>query len=92
VKKSHANPPVTDARTLVPTGGRLPPSLGRWGMRGIDHFTAEELVRLQQTLDGWIRQRAHDPERRQRRPWVMQRHMAYPADRRESLCSAPSSS
>jgi hypothetical protein len=92
VKRSNADRSVRDTRDPAPTGGRLPPSLGRWGMRGIDHLTAEELVRLQQKLDGWIRQRAHDPERRQRRPWVMQRHMAYPADRRESLCSAPSSS
>jgi hypothetical protein len=50
----------------------------------MEDLTAEELVRLQQTLDGWIRQRAHDPERPQRRPWVMQRHMAYPANRRET--------
>jgi hypothetical protein len=56
----------------------------RWGMRGMDAFTGEELARLQQKLDGWIRQRAHDPARPQRRPWVMQRHMAYPASRRET--------
>ena len=67
----------------VPAGGHLPPIVARWGMRGIDHFTAEELVQLQQKLDGWIRQRAHNPERPQRRPWVMQRNMAHPANQRE---------
>jgi hypothetical protein len=57
--------------------------VARWGLRGIEHLTAEALARLQQKLDGWIRQRAHDPERPQRRPWVMQRHMAHPANQRE---------
>jgi len=48
-------------------------------------LTVEELARLQQKLDGWIRQRAHDPERTRRRPWVMQPKRAHPADRRETL-------
>jgi hypothetical protein len=44
----------------------------RWGIRGMDDLTVEELAQLHQKLDGWIRQRAHDPERTRRRPWVMQ--------------------
>jgi hypothetical protein len=40
-------------------------------MRGLEDLTAEELVQLHQKLDGWIRRRALDPERTQRRPWVM---------------------
>jgi hypothetical protein len=84
VKKSHANPPVTDARTLVPTGGPLPLMMGRWGMRGIGHFTAEELARLHQKLHGWIRQRAHDPERPQHRPWVRHPPRVHSANRRET--------
>ena len=51
----------------------------RWGMRGMEDFSVEELARLHQKLDGWIRQRAHDPERPRRRPWVMQPHTAHPA-------------
>jgi hypothetical protein len=51
----------------------------RWGMRGMEDFSVEELARLQQKLDGWIRQRAHDPERTRRRPWVMKPHTAHPA-------------
>jgi hypothetical protein len=58
----------------------------------MEDFTVEELARLQQKLDGWIRQRAHDPARAQRRPWVRHSPTAHPADRRESLCSVPSSS
>ena len=58
--------------------------LPRWGMRGMHDLTVEELARLQQKLDGWIRQRAHDPERTRRRPWVMQPKRAHPADRRET--------
>jgi hypothetical protein len=51
----------------------------RWGMRGMDNLTVEELARLQQKLEGWIRQRAHDPERPRRRPWVMKPNTAHPA-------------
>ena len=50
---------------------RTPEGLGRWGIRGIDKFTVEELTRLHQKLDGWIHQRAHDPERPRRRPWLV---------------------
>jgi hypothetical protein len=56
-----------------------PEGLGRWGIRGMDDFTVEELARLHQKLEGWIRQRAHDPERPRRRPWVMQPKTAHPA-------------
>ena len=41
--------------------------------------TAEALTRLHQKLNGWISQRAHDPERSRRRPWVMKPHTAHPA-------------
>jgi hypothetical protein len=76
LKKSNADLSVSDARDAVPTGGRLPPIIGRWGMRGMDEFTVEELARLHQKLEGWIRQRAHDPARPRRRPWVMKPHRA----------------
>jgi hypothetical protein len=56
-----------------------PEDLPRWGMRGMDDLTAEALAQLQQKLDGCIRQRAHDPERSRRRPWMMQPHTAHPA-------------
>jgi len=55
------------------------PIVPRWGIRGMDEFTVEELARLHQKLVGWIRQRAHDPERPRRRPWVMTPHTAHPA-------------
>jgi len=55
------------------------PIMARWGIRGIDDFTVEELPRLPQKLDGCIGQRARDPERTRRRPWVMQPKMAKPA-------------
>ena len=84
MKRSNAKQSVLGVRHPAPTDRGLYPSLGRWGMRGMEDLTAEELVRLHQTLAGWIRQRAHDPERPQRRPWVRQRHMAYPANRRET--------
>ena len=61
------------------------PITARWRIRGIEDFTVEELARLHQKLDGWIRQRAHDPERPQRQPWVMQPHTTHPAERRETL-------
>jgi hypothetical protein len=84
LKRSNADQAVRDARDPGPTEGRLHPSMGRWGMRGMEDFTVEELARLQQKLDGWIRQRAHDPERPRRRPWVRHPHTAHSADRRES--------
>jgi hypothetical protein len=84
VKRSNANRSVRDTRDPAPTGGPLPPSMGRWGMRGIEHFTAEELARLHQKLHGWIRQRAHDPARPQRRPWVRHPPRGHLTDRKES--------
>ena len=59
------------------------PIIARWRIRGIEDFTVEELARLQQKLDGWIRQRAPQTERTRRRPWVMKPKTAHPADRRE---------
>ena len=46
------------------------PSMRRWGMLGMSNLTVEELAQVQQKLDGWIRQWAHNPERPRRRPWV----------------------
>jgi hypothetical protein len=79
LKRSNADRFVRDELDAAPTGGRLHPSMTRWGMRGIDDLTVEELARLHQKLGGWIRQRAHDPERPRRRPWVMKPHTAHPA-------------
>jgi hypothetical protein len=86
VKQSNADRSVSNARDPAPTAGRLPPRMGRWGMRGMEDFTVEELARLHQQLGDWIRQRAHDPARPRHRPWVRHPHMhtAHPADRRES--------
>jgi hypothetical protein len=55
------------------------PIMARWGIRGIDDLTVEELPRLPQKLDGWIGQRAGAPERTRRRPWMIQPKMAKPA-------------
>ena len=76
---------MSDARDPAPTDGRLPPSMGRWGMRGMDDLTGEELARLQQKLARWIGQQALQTERTRRRPWVMPPHTTHPADRRETL-------
>jgi hypothetical protein len=83
LKRSNADLSVRDERDLAPTGGRLPPSMTRWGMRGMDDFSVEELAQLHQKLDGWIGQRAPQTEHPRRRPWVMQPKAARPADRRE---------
>jgi hypothetical protein len=61
------------------TQSRTPEGLGRWGIRGIDDFTVEELTQLQQKLARWIGQRAPQTERTRRRPWVMQPSTAHPA-------------
>lgn len=53
------------------------PSMPRWAIRGMEDFTVEELAQLHQKLARWIRQRAHDPERPRRRPWVMPRKTAH---------------
>jgi hypothetical protein len=57
----------------------MTPIIPRWGMRRRDDLTVEELARLQQTLNGWIGQRARDPERPRRRPWVLQPNTAHSA-------------
>jgi hypothetical protein len=53
------------------------PIIPRWGMRGMEDLTVEALAQLHQKLEGWIRQRAHDPERPGRRPWVMKPNTAH---------------
>ncbi len=62
----------------------MTPRMPRWGVRGREDVTVEARARVHQPLGGWIRQRAHDPERPRRRPWVMKPHTAHPANRRES--------
>jgi hypothetical protein len=84
LKRLNDDLSVKDERDAAPTGGRLHPSMTRWGIRGMKDLTVEELAQLHQKLDGWIRQRAHDPERPRRRPWVRHPHTAHSADRRES--------
>jgi hypothetical protein len=53
--------------------------LPRWGMRRMEDFSVEELMRLHQKLARWIGQRAPQTERPRRRPWVMPRKTAHPA-------------
>jgi hypothetical protein len=49
----------------------------RYGIRGIEDFTTEELALLQEKLSGWMRQRApHPKSTRQRTPFVMKRRTA----------------
>jgi hypothetical protein len=61
------------------TQSRTPEGLGRWGMRGMNDFSVEELAQLQQKRARWIGQRAPQTERTRRRPWVMQPNTAHPA-------------
>jgi hypothetical protein len=61
------------------TQSRTPAGLGRWGIRGMDDFSVEELAQLHQKLEVWIRQRAPQTERTRRRPWIMQPKTAHPA-------------
>jgi hypothetical protein len=88
LKRSNDDLSVRHELDAAPTGGRLHPSLtqrrtpeglGRWGIRGMEDFTVEELAQLHQKLEGWIHQQAHDPERTRRRPWVMKPKTAHPA-------------
>jgi hypothetical protein len=79
LKRSNANLSVRDELDAAPTGGHLQPIMPRWGMRGMNDFTVEELARLHQKLEGWIRQRAPQTERTPRRPWVMQHKTAHTA-------------
>jgi hypothetical protein len=62
------NPIITQSWT--------PEERARQGIRGMEGFSAEELALLQEKLDGWMGQRAHEPERPRRRPWVMPPHTA----------------
>jgi hypothetical protein len=79
VKRSNDDLSVRDELDAAPPGRRLHPSMTRWEIRGMEDFTVEELARLHQKLEGWIHQRAHDPERTRRRPWVMRPKTAHPA-------------
>jgi hypothetical protein len=79
LKKSNDDLSVRDELDAAPTGGHLNPSTTRWGMRGMDDFTVEELAQLHQKLEGWIRQQAHDPKGTRRRPWVMKSNTAHSA-------------
>ena len=56
-----------------------PEERARYGIRGIEDFTPEELAVLQAKLAGWVRQRPLPPGRpRHRAPFVMQRRTATP--------------
>jgi hypothetical protein len=79
VKQSNEDLFVKDELDAAPTGGRLHPSMTRWGMRGMEDFTVAELTQLHQKLARWISQRSPQTERPRRRPWVMQPKTAHPA-------------
>jgi hypothetical protein len=79
LKRSNDNLSVKDKIDTSSTEGRMNPITARWGIRGMDDFTVEELAQLHQKLEGWIHQRAHDPERTRRRPWVRKPKTAHPA-------------
>ncbi len=83
MKRSNDDRSVRDELNAAPTGEHLHPIMGRWGMRRMDDLTVEELARLHQKLHGWIRQRAHDPARPQRRPWVRHPPRGHLTDRKE---------
>jgi hypothetical protein len=56
-----------------------PEERARYGIRGMEDFTPEELVLLQAKLAGWVRQRPSPPGRpRHRAPFVMKRRTATP--------------
>ncbi len=51
-----------------------PEDFARWGIRGMDDFSAEELALLQQKVTAWVRQRAPQPgSKRHGAPFVMKR-------------------
>ncbi len=79
MKRSNDDLSVRDELEAAPTGWRLNPSMTRWGIRGMDDLTIEELAQLQQKLARWICQRAPQTERTRRRPWVMKPKTAHPA-------------
>jgi hypothetical protein len=52
----------------------------RYGIRGIEDFSPEELALLQAKVAGWIRQRApHPVGTRHRAPFIMKRQTDAPA-------------
>jgi hypothetical protein len=58
-----------------------PEERARYGIRGMDDFTPEELALLHVKLAGWMRQRAPGPERtRHRASFVMTRRTTTPPD------------
>ena len=57
-----------------------PEERARYGIRGMEEFSAAELALLQEKLAGWLRQRAPQPERpRHRTPCVMTQRTTAPA-------------
>jgi hypothetical protein len=56
-----------------------PEERARYGIRGMEDFSAEELALLHEKLAGWMRQRApHPGSTRHRAPFVMTRQTAAP--------------
>ena len=52
----------------------------RYGIRGMEDFSAEELALLQAKVAAWTRQRApHPKSARRQTPFVMKRQSAAPA-------------
>jgi hypothetical protein len=57
-----------------------PEERARYGIRGMEDFSAEELALLHEKLAGWLRQRApHPANTRRRAPFVMAQRTAAPA-------------
>jgi hypothetical protein len=57
-----------------------PEERARYGIRGMEDFSPEELTLLQEKLAGWMRQRVTHPGKpRHRAPFVMQRRTTAPA-------------
>jgi hypothetical protein len=57
-----------------------PEERARYGIRGMEDFSAEELALLQAKVAEWTRQRGPSPESTRRRaPFVMKRQTAAPA-------------
>lgn len=57
-----------------------PEERARYGIRGMEDFSAEELAQLQQKLEAWMHQGApHPRSTRHRAPFVMKRRPAEPA-------------
>jgi hypothetical protein len=50
-----------------------PEERDRYGIRGMEDFTAEELVRLQEKVAGWIRERVPQTARQRRWPSFVSR-------------------